>query len=115
MTVADEINETLKQYLHSKGVKSGKHLIPYHWRKLGWIEPNGTWRPMCLLCETKDNITCRAYWLSEEKEGLMLTMYFLCDVCYEELEAQTEKERESMVAKVIEPKIEMWLKTGTWT
>ena len=93
--------------------RKGKQVISYKYKVIGWFE-RGVLKPMCLLCETKENVVCKAYYIHEEKRNITVIVYFLCGECYDELQAQNEQERKSIVSKVIEPKIETCLKTGTF-
>lgn len=61
--------------------------------------------PVCILCATTNNINVKALWVDEERERAVL--YFLCKDCGDELFFDlSDADRQSIVAKVIEKKID---------
>ena len=64
--------------------------------------------PACILCETTNNINVRALWVDDERKRAVF--YFLCKDCADELFFElSDADRESIVAKVIEKKIDAFV------
>lgn len=60
--------------------------------------------PVCILCDTTDNISVKALWVDDERKRAIL--YFLCRDCGDEFLRLSDTDRKSIVAKVIEKKID---------
>lgn len=60
--------------------------------------------PVCILCEGSYNIGATAFWVDDERKRVI--MYFLCNDCADEFFNLSGDERDSIVAKVIERKID---------
>jgi uncharacterized protein YlaI len=58
----------------------------------------------CIFCEAEDNITVKALWVDDEKKRVII--YFMCRDCAEDFFGRSDVDRESIVAKLIEPKID---------
>jgi len=62
----------------------------------------------CVLCETKSNIAYRGLWVNDAKERVIL--YYLCEDCANELfHGMSITDQQSIIANVIERKIESFL------
>ena len=69
---------------------------------LGNIQKN-VLTPFCILCERRENITCRALWVDQEKKRVIA--YALCYDCAAEFFGLPESQRVSIIQKIIEAKI----------
>ncbi|MDH5266217.1 MAG: hypothetical protein OEW62_00910 [Candidatus Bathyarchaeota archaeon] len=58
----------------------------------------------CILCDTVENITWTALWIEDDIKRVI--GYYLCDDCGKELQGLPEVQRESIIAKIIEKKID---------
>jgi len=58
----------------------------------------------CILCNTNQNVTVRALWVDNERKRVI--MYHLCKDCWDEFYGLGETQRESIVSKIIEKRIE---------
>jgi uncharacterized protein YlaI len=65
---------------------------------------NGRSVRYCILCDTIEDVVTIATLVDPEKK--VKTRYYLCRTCSRELESLTKENRESLVAKVIEPRLE---------
>jgi hypothetical protein len=110
----DLMKASLMKLMKDKGYcDHGKAVVRLDkWAKVGWTK-NGVFYPMCLLCETFQNLTTKGVWVEERKNGFWVVLYYLCNDCFKDLKNQPEKQRQSMEKKVIERKIRLIFKIGT--
>ncbi len=59
--------------------------------------------PACIFCEAENNINVRAFWVDDGRKKVI--MYHLCKACGDEFFSLPEAQRESLVTKVIEKRI----------
>lgn len=62
--------------------------------------------PTCIMCESKDNITFHAVWVYDSRKRAVF--YSLCNDCANVLFSVTEDVRQSIIANVIEKRINLF-------
>lgn len=60
--------------------------------------------PFCILCDTADDITWHGVWIDDTRSRIIC--YSFCNECSKEFLNLSETDRESIVAKVIEKRLD---------